>query len=250
MADFYPVLARAVSRLADGGYQARQELYDHARGVLVAQLRERDPGISAPQIMREQAALETAIREIEDASNAGQIETAADWRSHRPMANGSSAVNWSAQQPPFSVASEASFENALPARDALLTSAVAWERPSDIIARRNSRTSKKAKTRPLSVQAKEFDPSDEPALRRIMPLTIVLLVIVPIAAIFFPIILMNNPRVIWLSEHLIDNPQMLAVIAITPSLLLLLFLPILGRRRKRSAIGFLRRLLSMQPTSA
>jgi hypothetical protein len=34
MADYYPVLARAVSSLATNTAQARQKLYEHARSVL------------------------------------------------------------------------------------------------------------------------------------------------------------------------------------------------------------------------
>ena len=45
--------------------RARQELYEHARTFLVAQLRKLDPQISAPKIMRERVALETAISRVE-----------------------------------------------------------------------------------------------------------------------------------------------------------------------------------------
>jgi hypothetical protein len=74
MADFYPVLARAVSRLPIDGPRARHELYDHARAILVAQLRERDPHISVSEIMRQQSALETAIRRVEVDSRPAQIQ--------------------------------------------------------------------------------------------------------------------------------------------------------------------------------
>ena len=47
MADYYPVLARAVSRLAVSNAQARQELYEHARTVLVAELERNNPERSA-----------------------------------------------------------------------------------------------------------------------------------------------------------------------------------------------------------
>ena len=65
MADYYPVLARAVSRLAINDAQARREVYERAQAIVVAELRRQDLQISAPEIMRELAALETAIRRVE-----------------------------------------------------------------------------------------------------------------------------------------------------------------------------------------
>ena len=65
MSDFYPLLARAVSNLS-GGPQARQELYDYARKFLITQLSEHEPRASAPDVMREQIALEAAIRRVEE----------------------------------------------------------------------------------------------------------------------------------------------------------------------------------------
>jgi hypothetical protein len=43
MADYYPVLARAVSSLAVNNAQTREELYEHARTVLVAELERNNP---------------------------------------------------------------------------------------------------------------------------------------------------------------------------------------------------------------
>ena len=62
---YYPVLARAVSSLANNNAPARQELYGRARTFIVEQLLRQDPQKSAREIMREHAALETAIRKIE-----------------------------------------------------------------------------------------------------------------------------------------------------------------------------------------
>jgi hypothetical protein len=322
MVDFYPVLARAVSRLADDGYQARQELYDHARKILVAQLRGRDSRTSAPEIMREQAALETAIRRVEVESNSAQSRTATGLRPHRLMANRGVVANGGtqtridadcldevvpdpqprmsrtqiqttpgdrmrlrpeskfatdtdaayklsvrerpptdkdirrgpsniAEQLPLAVGSEDGIEASLEVRMAKLTSAVADKLRRDIDTRHDAPTFKKAKVRGMPAQAGAIDAGDDTAFSRMVPLGIALMVmmLVLIAVICFPIILMYNPRVIWLSEHLIDNPPMLGVIAITVGLFLLLFFPILGKRRKRSAIGFLRHLISMQPTA-
>ena len=65
MADYYPVLARAVSRLQDNDARARQELYKRARTIADAQLLGQDLQRSAPQILRERASLEAAIRRVE-----------------------------------------------------------------------------------------------------------------------------------------------------------------------------------------
>jgi hypothetical protein len=65
MTDFYPVLVRAVSNLSINSHQARQEIYDHARKFLITQLTAQEPRASAPEIMREQIALESAIRRAE-----------------------------------------------------------------------------------------------------------------------------------------------------------------------------------------
>ncbi len=65
MADYYSVLARAVVNLATGDDAARQELYERARSIIVAELRRQNPKISALTLTREQAALEAAIRRLE-----------------------------------------------------------------------------------------------------------------------------------------------------------------------------------------
>ena len=62
MADFYPVLARAVSSLPHNDAQARQELYERARTFVIEQSRGRE---LTPETKHQQAALETAIRRPE-----------------------------------------------------------------------------------------------------------------------------------------------------------------------------------------
>ncbi len=61
--DFYPVIARAVAALAENGADARQLVYDHARTVLVRQLRSLNSGLSTG--LNELQALEDAIQELE-----------------------------------------------------------------------------------------------------------------------------------------------------------------------------------------
>jgi len=64
MADYYSVLARAVVDLETSDVATRQELYERARSIIVAELRRQNPRISALTITREQAALEAAIRRV------------------------------------------------------------------------------------------------------------------------------------------------------------------------------------------
>ena len=68
MADYYPVLARAVSRLSENNARTRNELYERARGIVLEELRKRDPEKLAP----EQAALEAAVLRLEAEAAAQQ----------------------------------------------------------------------------------------------------------------------------------------------------------------------------------
>lgn len=65
MADYYSVLARAIVNLETRDPAAREELYERARSIIVAELRGQNPKISALTITREQAALEAAVRRLE-----------------------------------------------------------------------------------------------------------------------------------------------------------------------------------------
>ena len=65
MADFYPILARAVAGLADQSPEARRAIYDRARNALVTQLRSLDPPLGEAEIMRERLALDEAVTRIE-----------------------------------------------------------------------------------------------------------------------------------------------------------------------------------------
>src|ERR1700692_2686734 len=80
MADYYPLIARAIAGLdpsAPG--ESRRALYERARAALIAQLRSVQPPLSESQIPRERLSLEEAVRKVEseaaqrarDASRAG-----------------------------------------------------------------------------------------------------------------------------------------------------------------------------------
>jgi hypothetical protein len=65
MADYYPLIAKAVSGLDKSTGEARRALYDRARTALLAQLRGVEPALSEADITRERLALEEAIRKVE-----------------------------------------------------------------------------------------------------------------------------------------------------------------------------------------
>jgi hypothetical protein len=65
MADYHPLIARAVEGLENSTGEARRGLYERARAALVSQLRSIDPPLSEADITRERLALEDAIRKVE-----------------------------------------------------------------------------------------------------------------------------------------------------------------------------------------
>lgn len=65
MADFYPILSRAIAGLPDKSPEARRAVYDRARTALVAQLRSLDPPLGEAEIMRERLALDEAVSRVE-----------------------------------------------------------------------------------------------------------------------------------------------------------------------------------------
>ncbi len=65
MADYYPLIARAVGGLDKNTGEIRRALYERARAALVAQLRSVDPPLNESDITRERLALEEAIRKVE-----------------------------------------------------------------------------------------------------------------------------------------------------------------------------------------
>ena len=69
MADYFPLISRAVAGLDKNTGENRRVLYDRARSALVAQLRSVVPSLNESDITRERLALEEAIRRVEgDAS--------------------------------------------------------------------------------------------------------------------------------------------------------------------------------------
>src|SRR5690348_16761508 len=65
MADYYPLINKAVAGLDKSTGEARRALYERARTALVTQLRGVQPALSEQDITRERLALEEAIRKVE-----------------------------------------------------------------------------------------------------------------------------------------------------------------------------------------
>ena len=65
MAEYYPLLAKAVANLKDSTADSRRSIYERARKALLNQLRNVDPPIAPEHIAREEAALDSAIARLE-----------------------------------------------------------------------------------------------------------------------------------------------------------------------------------------
>ncbi len=65
MADFYPVLSRAIAALKEDTPEARRQVYDRAAHVLVTQLRGLNPPMAEAEITRQRLALEEVVARIE-----------------------------------------------------------------------------------------------------------------------------------------------------------------------------------------
>ena len=65
MADYYPLIARAVDGLSDGSPAMRSAIYERARTALIEQLRSLDPPLAEADIERERVALDDAIARVE-----------------------------------------------------------------------------------------------------------------------------------------------------------------------------------------
>lgn len=65
MADYYPVLKRAISSLPSGSGEARRAVYEKARIALLRQLSSYNPPLSPAEIADQRVALEDCIRRVE-----------------------------------------------------------------------------------------------------------------------------------------------------------------------------------------
>src|SRR5881628_3612811 len=87
MADYYPLIARAIAGLdpsAPG--EQRRALYERARSALIAQLRSVEPPLSESEITRERLSLEEAVRKVESEASQRAREASRAADANRPRA--------------------------------------------------------------------------------------------------------------------------------------------------------------------
>src|SRR6478672_5923907 len=99
MADYYPLIARAIAGLdpsAPG--ESRRALYERARSALIAQLRSVQPPLSESEITRERLSLEEAVRKVE--SEAAQRAREASRPGGGAAARGGDAFRRANARPP------------------------------------------------------------------------------------------------------------------------------------------------------
>ncbi len=65
MADYYPLISRALEGLTDRSPEMRRTVYERARSALMAQLQSLDPPLPSAEITRERLALDDAIDRVE-----------------------------------------------------------------------------------------------------------------------------------------------------------------------------------------
>jgi hypothetical protein len=103
MADYYPLIARAISGLdpsAPG--EQRRALYERARSALIAQLRSVQPPLTESEITRERLSLEEAVRKVEsEAAQRARVARDAA-RSSRKSGDSSATSSSSASSSPTS----------------------------------------------------------------------------------------------------------------------------------------------------
>src|SRR6476661_4115706 len=84
MAEYYPLLARAIAGLPQSTPDTRRVIYERARTALIGQLRAVQPPIAESDIQRESRMLDEAIARLEQEAEAGPAAKPADKPVERP----------------------------------------------------------------------------------------------------------------------------------------------------------------------
>jgi hypothetical protein len=102
MADYHPLIARAVAGLERNTGDARRALYERARTALVAQLRSVTPALSESDVTRERLALEEAIRKVEAESARQTLAEPAPQKEASRRVRAPEMPRWDPPNPPAS----------------------------------------------------------------------------------------------------------------------------------------------------
>ncbi|MGJ4953696.1 hypothetical protein [Bradyrhizobium sp. HKCCYLS20291] len=120
MADYYPLIARAIAGLdPNAPGESRRALYERARAALIAQLRSVQPPLSESEITRERLSLEEAVRKVE--AEAAQRAREAQRASITGTARPGDALRRAGARNPDAPAAPAPPPNAAPDQTALAT---------------------------------------------------------------------------------------------------------------------------------
>ncbi len=103
MADYYPLVAKAIAGLEKNTGEGRRALYERARSALVAQLRGMsDPPLTEAEITRERLALEEAIRKVEAESARQTLSEPAPPKEASRRVRAPEMPRWDSPSPPAS----------------------------------------------------------------------------------------------------------------------------------------------------
>ena len=100
MADYYSIMANAVSALDCNTRDARRQLYERARAALITQMRGTTPALDQSDILAARISLEEAIGRVEAEARRGchanqPADTPATFVPHRRVvATGQGRENW------------------------------------------------------------------------------------------------------------------------------------------------------------
>jgi hypothetical protein len=232
MADYYPVLARAVSRLSENNARTRHELYERARGIVLEELRKRDPEKLAP----EQAALEAAVLRLEAEASAQQAAVRAAAAPPQAPARAAPAP----QAPPSGPPADA----ATPAKTA------PRYRFGIFRTRRPSKAREKAPEKPAPAQSaqragseKRMPDPGEALGGALNSLSVMLYGTAFLVAVMAVTGVVYVRGLIWVAEGIVTYPVLLVVTGIVFSLLIILSRAMFHSASTWTTFNFLSRLL-------
>ena len=233
MADYYPVLARAVSRLSENNARTRNELYERARGIVLEELRKRDPEKLAP----EQAALEAAVLRLEAEAAAQQAPVRA--APAPPQAPARAALAPSSAPP-----SRPPVNTAAPAKTA------SRYRFGIFRTRRPSRQHEKVSEKPAPARSAQRTASDkrmpdpgEALGGALNSLTVMLYGTAFLVAVMAVTGVVYIRGLIWVAEGVVTYPVLLVVTATVFALLIILPRAMFHSASTWTTFNFLSRLL-------